>query len=353
MAGWEDAYARLAGFAREHAATDGARGIEMRPGSLSVPRELREEFYGLAGEVQQALAREVLGEQADEARAWAAACARSRDAVCASGHLRELRLASALEALVADADDALARPLFSAVLEALAAGAPADELRAQAQRELPPHAHALTRAAAEAAAYYGVVAALAPARFWVPFTPDMREVRCVRTEVVEASTQQSSPNLRLPEAVFETADGRTFAMKCEAAHELDFYGFANKRRRDNSAGGTTHDLLTHRVLLLWELANPQAVDFVADREKTLTTPTALTVDVLAPAEASTPAYVSAFVERIGSVRSRRPVQVLAWGGALAFPDGMTEDPTVPPICVRTLDADVARVAAEVAGTLRG
>lgn len=353
MASWEDAYARLAGFAREHAAGAGVRGIEMRPGALSVPRELREEFYGLAEEVQRALAREVLGGQVQEAEAWARACARSREAVCAAGHLRELRLASALEALVADPADALARPLFSTVLEALASGLPAEDLREQAERELPPHARALTRAAVEAAAYYGVVAALEPVRFWVPFTPDMREVRCVRAEVVEASTQQSSPNLRLPEAVFETADGRTFAMKCEAAHELDFYGFANKRRRDNSAGGTTHDLLTHRVLLLWELASPQAVDFVADREKTLTTPTALTVDVLAPAEAATPAYVSAFVERVGSVRSRRPVQVLAWGGELAFPDGMAEDPTVAPICVRRLDADVARVAAEVAGALRG
>ena len=187
-----------------------------------------------------------------------------------------------------------------------------------------------------------MVARLSPVRFHAVFTPDMKEVRTVPTKSVQVGTQPSSPTLRLPEAAFQTADGRFFAMKSESAHELDFYGFKNKRRRDSSSGGNTAGLVTHRVLLLWELPSLSAVGFVADRDKSLLTPPDLTVEVLEPAEMSTPAYVSAFVSRINAVRSRRAVQVLALEGAgaeAAFPEGMLDDPTVAPVRVHGVPAE--------------
>ena len=103
--------------------------------------------------------------------------------------------------------------------------------------------------------------------------------------------------------------------------------------------------MTHRVLLLWELTSVDAVGFVADRDKSHLIPPALTVEVLMPCEMATPAYLSAFVERVNAVRSRRPVQVIALDAATAagaskpaqFPEGMLEDPTVAPVDVRHAD----------------
>lgn len=411
MGAFEQAYAELRDFVRAH------EGIRVTPTSLSVPRDVRPAFYELVECVQRELAREILDGRADRtacaehvcgtgesmageapsaqdampsepavqaadglrARDEAASpacrvrladlvevagkCAQVRADVCAQAGLAQFKLASMLESFMSDPLHEVARPLCSCVLDALQAGEAAEALHARAQAVLVPHAELLWRNAYEAWAYYGVVAQLKPVRFHAVFTPDMKSVHAVRASCVEVAVQASSPTLRLPEAVFETADGCVFAMKSEAAHELDFYGFKNKRRRDSSSGGNTADLMTHRVLLLWELASLDSVGFVADRDKSRIVPPALTVEVLEPADMTTPAYVSAFVERINAVRSRRPVQVIALDGceqaredahaevaagepdrqggtcgpvgpvSAEFPAGMLDDPTVAPVQV--------------------
>lgn len=349
MGAFEQAYAELHEFVRAH------EDIRMTPTSLSVPRAVRGEFYGLVERVQRELAVEVLGNRTVDLVEVAAECARVRADVCAQAGLSQFKLASMLESFLTDPMAEVARPLCACVLDALQAGEASETLRDQAQAVLIPHAGLLWRNAYEAWAYYGVVARLAPRKFYAVFTPDMKVVRTVPASSIEVAVQASSPTLRLPEAVFETADGRVFAMKSEAGHELDFYGFKNKRRRDSSSGGNTADLMTHRVLLLWELAGVDAVGFVADRDKSRVVPPALTVEVLEPADMATPAYVSAFVERINAVRSRRPVQVIATGDG-EFPAGMLDDSTVAPVQVRHT-APARRfdtgMLDEIAGVLKG
>ena len=338
MTAFEQSLEELRTFVAEHAE------IRMTATSLSVPREVRADFYARVGRVQRELAEEILGgsETAGECAGSVAACNLSAlaevAAKCAQAGLSQFKLASMLENLMADPAAEAVRPLFACVLDALQTGQDAGALRARAQGVLVPHVEMLYRNAYEAWAYYGVVSRLEPRAFHAVFTADMKSVHTVPTARVEVASQATSPTLRLPEAVFETADGRVFAMKSEAAHELDFYGFKNKRRRDSSSGGNTTDLMTHRVLLLWELASVDAVSFVADRDKSRLVPPALTVEVLMPHEMATPAYVSAFVERINAVRSRRPVQVIALdtvGSEPAeFPEGMLDDSTVAPVEVR-------------------
>lgn len=350
MTAFEQSLEELRTFIAEHAE------IRMTATSLSVPRGVRADFYARVGRVQRELAEDILGgsETAGECAGSVAACnlpalaevaakcAQVREGLCAQAGLSQFKLASMLESLMADPAAEAVRPLFACVLDALQTGQDAGALRARAQGVLVPHVEMLYRNAYEAWAYYGVVSRLEPRAFHAVFTVDMKSVHTVPTARVEVASQATSPTLRLPEAVFETADGRVFAMKSEAAHELDFYGFKNKRRRDSSSGGNTTDLMTHRVLLLWELTSVDAVSFVADRDKSRLVPPALTVEVLMPHEMATPAYVSAFVERINAVRSRRPVQVIALDGVAAaggseraeFPDGMLDDSTVAPVEVR-------------------
>lgn len=350
MTAFEQSLEELHTFVAEHAE------IRMTATSLSVPREVRADFYVRVGRVQRELAEGILGGAALTSACVGASdtcnlsalvevagkCAQVREGLCAQAGLAQFKLASMLESLMADPVAEAVRPLCASVLDALQTGQDAETLRARAQGVLVPHVEMLYRNAYEAWAYYGVVSRLEPRAFHAVFTADMKSVHAVPTTRVEVASQATSPTLRLPEAVFETADGRVFAMKSEAAHELDFYGFKNKRRRDNSSGGNTTNLLTHRVLLLWELTSVDAVSFVADRDQSRLVPPALTVEVLMPREMATPAYVSTFVERINAVRSRRPVQVIALDAPAGageperaeFPEGMLDDPTVAPVEVR-------------------
>lgn len=341
---WCEAYEQL----REYVA--GCAEITCTPRSLSVPKPLRDELYGRVETVQRGVGREVLGARMTGLAAVAADCSRVRGLVCAKGNLKALKLADTLERLLADPEAESVRPAFALVLQGLQEGLDACELRARVAAELVPHADLLYRNAYEAWAYYSVVAALEPRRFWAVSVPDTQQARAVPTEVVEVATQAVSPTRRFPEAVFECADGRCFAMKTEAARELDYYGFKLKRRRDSSAGGMTANLLCHRVLLLWELAGPDAVVCVADRDAMRLTPTDLMVEVLEPADMGTPAYVSAFVERVNAVRSKRPVQVLCAASEGAFPEGMLDDPTVAPIELRRVQGD-PEVFSQIAGLL--
>lgn len=350
MTAFEQSLEELRAFVAEHAE------IRMSATSLSVPREVRGDFYARVGRVQRELAEEILGGTASTSACVGASdtcslsalvevsgkCAQVREGLCAQAGLAQFKLASMHESLMADPAAEAVRPLFACVLDALQAGQDAGALRARAQGVLVPHVEMLYRNAYEAWAYYGVVSCREPRAFHAVFTADMKSVHAVPTTRVEVASQATSPTLRLPEAVFETAEGRVFAMKSEAAHELDFYGFKNRRRRDNSSGGNTTNLLTHRVLLLWELTSVDAVNFVADRDQSCLVPPALTVEVLMPREMAVPAYVSTFVERINAVRSRRPVQVIALDAVSGsgepqpaeFPEGMLDDPTVAPIEVR-------------------
>lgn len=339
--GWEESFSALRGFVDSH------DRIRMTRQSLSVPVEVRGEFYELVDQVQMQLTRAVLASEADEAVRLAAMCGDVKERLMQMSGLAEFGLGATLERFADNPMRALAKPAFGIALDALQRGSGAEDIALRAREELLPFNATLQRCAYEAWAYCGIVAALNPKRFYAVHSPDTVELHAVSTDSITIGSQVSSPERRIPEAVFETDDGRFFAMKTEAAHELDFYGVRIERRRDTSAGGNTAGLLSHRALLLYRLGSLADVQVVADRGQMKLVPPDLFCEVLLPAEMEYPAYVSAFVERINAVRSRRPMQVLRKTGEGSFPDGMLEDRNVAPLEVRTVgyeEAELKRIA---------
>lgn len=315
--------------------------------SLSVPVDARKRFYGLVAEVQRRLTEEVLGERVGEARRTSSLCSAMRERLLAMTGLEQLRLPATLEAFLSDPASALSKPSFGLVLDAVQGNCDAEELERRARLEIPAFCETLERCAYELWAYFGIVAALEPVRFYAVYSPDTVEVHAVDADSVTIGSQISSPERRIPEAAFATRDGRVFAMKTEAARELDFYGIKIQRRRDTSAGGNTQGLLGHRVLLLYELDELDRVSVVADREKLKLVCPDLFCEVLLPADMAYPAFVSAFVERINSVRSRRPVQVICKDADGSFPEGMLEDKSVAPIACSVVgyeETELSRIA---------
>ncbi|WP_139653201.1 hypothetical protein [Raoultibacter phocaeensis] len=326
-------------------------GIGVTRTSLAVPPDSRERFYGLVAEVQHRLTEEVLSERIDEARRISSLCSAQRERVLAMTGLRELKLPATLEAFLADPVSALEKPSFGLVLDVVQNVYGVEGLEKRAILELPAFCETLERCAYELWAYFGIVAALEPTRFYAVYSPDTVEVHAVDTDSVTIGSQTTSPERRMPEAAFETQDGRVFAMKTEAARELDYYGAKIQRRRDTSAGGNTEGLLGHRVLLLYELDSLDAIEVVADREKLKLVCPDLFCEVLQPADMAYPAFVSAFVERIGAVRSRRPVQVICKDASGSFPEGMLEDIRVPPIACTQVgyrESELTRIAGVLA-----
>lgn len=343
-AGSGEAYNALLAF------VSGEPGISVTRTGLAVPASVRDRFYGLVAEVQRGLTEQALGERMDAAKRTASMCESVRGRLLSCSGLGELKLPATLEAFLADPVSALEKPSFCLVLDAVQGACAFDELEARADAEIPMFCKTLERCAYELWAYLGIVLALEPKRFFAVYSPDTVEVHAVDTGSVVIGAQITSPERRMPEAVFETKDGRFFAMKTEAARELDYYGTRIERRRDTSAGGNTAELLGHRVLLLYRLAALDDVDVVADREKHKLVCPDLFCEMLQPAEMAYPTFVSAFVERINAVRSRHPVQVVCREAGGSFPDGMLEDENVAPIDCRVIGYDEAGLSC-IAGLL--
>lgn len=306
---WADGLEELRAWTAAHEA------IAVTPGSLSVPQELRGEFYGRVEAVQRRLAEEVLGKDIARACEVARSCAKVREEILAASGLSSFTLAAKLENFLENPEAALAAPAFSPVLDALSGRLTVDEAAREASLALRQSCQNLTRNAYEAWAYYGIIAEMRPRKFWAVASLDGADVRAVETDEVVVGWQAVSPDQRVPEAVFETEGGRLFAMKSEAARELDYYGFSTTRGRDTSAGGNTRDLLSHRVLLVYEMRSLDEVPIMVDRQKRIQRPCDLACTVLDPAQMRNPAYFGTFLARLRGLRTRRPVQVVPFGNA--------------------------------------
>lgn len=342
---WKSAFGKLKAY------TESCGDIVLTRQSLAVPERRREGFYGLLEETQKALGVELMGDEFRRGRELAGMCGQMRKRLITGTNLKEFRLASALENFMEDPEMTMAKPAFEIVLDGLQQGLSTEEMESRAGRQLVSFCRDLFRNAYEAWLYYGIVAALEPVRFYSVYSPDTVEVRAVDTESVTVGDQITSPERRMPEAVFVTEDNRIFAMKSEVARELDYYGIKITRRRDFSAGGNTVDQIAHRVLLLYRLESLERIPLLANRDKLYLLPNDLMCEFLLPEEMEQPYPVSLFVERIGTVRSRRPVQVLTWDERGAFPDGMEEDKTVAPVERRIIGQDEGKLR-EIAELLR-
>lgn len=329
-----------------------AEGVRVSPDALSVARPVREDFYARVDEAAALLAAAVLGERAAWAERLAAALAAVRAEVEEASDLGRFGMPTRLEAFAADPLRALAEPLSSLVLDVVSGRRALWDVDGAARAEVGRSAAVLLRSAYEAWAYLGVVAALRPVRFWAVASEDGRVLRSVPADEVSMGRQVPSRELRHPEAVFQTADGRTFAMKCEAAREIDYYSALTPPARDTSAGGSTENLLGHRVLLLYRLDGPEAVRPLVDRKAKVQVPVDLACTVLAPREMSAPGMLGTFIERARTLRTRGPVQVLSFDEKAAFPAEMATDAEAPAVQVSAIGLDRAALA-EVAGRAAG
>ena len=320
---WREEYTALNDFVQENA------DIRMTPQSLRIPKALREAFYTRVDRVIEALADELAGDRLKEANALALRIEEIRRRMYERSNLKHYRLPASLENLIDAPEQAVSRPLFELVLDAMQNGRSAEELEDRAGQVLFPFLKDLQRCAYEAWAYLSVIEAWKPVRFYGIVTTNFSKLTVSEADEVTMGYQLSSPDKRLPEAVFETEDGKCIAVKHETGLELDYYGEKVSREKGYSSGGNTVNELAHRVLLAYRLPGPNAVRLIADAEKNFVLPTDLTCTFLLPSEMENDYLFSSFVRHIRTVRSLRPVQLLSFDANGAFPQDRIDDPRVP------------------------
>lgn len=330
---WRDTFITLKEYTRS------CEDITLTRQSLSVPEKRRKSFYMLVSKAQKALASHSLGNTISQGKELATHCAQMREKLILQTNLKEFRLASAIENFIEDPEATMAKLAFGIVLDGMQQGLTLEQMEEQSDRQIPPFCRDLFRNAYEAWLYYGVVAALEPKHFYGVYSSDTLEVQAVPTESITVGDQITSPERRIPEAIFVTKDERIFAMKSEVARELDYYGMRITRRRDFSCGGNTIDQIAHRVLLLYRLESLEKIPLLANRDKLYLLPSDLMCEFLLPQEIEQSHLVSLFVDRIKTVRSRHPVQVLTWDEKGTFPVEMSEDITVPSVQRRVIRLD--------------
>ena len=319
MAGWQKEFVGLKEFVKV------SGDIRVTGESLSVPGNRKDEFYGLVEETQRALGAQVLGELLGQGRALAGKFSRMRQQMLAGTKLKELRLASSIENLLEDPETGMAKPAFWIVLDGLQKDLSFGEMEERAGREVVPFCRDLLRSLYESWMYYGIVAALKPARFYGVDSSDTDNMKAVETDSITVGSQTASREKRMPEAVFVTEDGRVFAMKSEIAEELEFYRQRPGRGRNFFAGGQAADRVAHRALLLYRLETVEKIPLLADRDKRFFLPPDLMCEFLLPEEMERPVSAAGFEKRVRAVYPRRPIQVLTWDESGDFPAGFLKD----------------------------
>ena len=311
---WQAAYGALTAFVAER------ETIRITPISLRIPKPEREAFYALVDGVVNQLVSDIAGERLRAAEDLAKQIEETRQRIYAGSNLKAWRLPASIENLIRTPEAAASQPIFDLVLDALQNGRGSEELEDRAAQLLLPHLKDLQRCTYEAWAYLGIIEAWHPVRFYGVVTTDFASLTVSETDEVTMGYQQSSPDKRIPETVFETADGRTVAVKTETGLEMDYYGEKVSREKGYSSGGNTVNELSHRVLLCYCLPNPQAVGFLADAEKAFVRPTDLTCSFLLPSEMENEYLYSSVIRHLNTVRSLRPVQILSFDQNGRFPE---------------------------------
>ncbi len=344
---WDGALRDASEFVASH------EGMRVSQTGLSVPRQFRDEFYGIIQKAQNAVVNASCGAMGMQHMATVAElCDGVRKSIVEMSDLQRFVLPEALERFIENPVAMVSAPALSRALDALRMPQSSAELFNRACDEVKGRARMAMRCAYESWVYYGVVAHLEPRRFYEVFSPDTVIAHAMPTGVVQVGEQATSPNNRFPEAVFETADGRCFAMKSEVARELDYYGAKIKRRRDMSLGGNSANYMMHRVLMLYAIPSVDDVPVLANRDKLMIRAADLAVEVLDASDMRPGLSAAMFLGRVDVLNSKRPIQIVTFDETGNFPDEVMADPRAVKFEHTTVGRDISALRA-IAGMLSG
>jgi hypothetical protein len=310
-------------------------GIILTADALSfTDQEQKVGFHSRLDAMTRAVAEDSLAamrDQADEEQIVLAQSAKNfrllASSLCSRCELSEIRLPAPMQGCLSDEPQVCKNLLFWPSLGLLRGNIAADAYLSATRESIAVLISDIRRSLYEAWAYYGIIDALAPVRFWdvlpsepgapsapgapgAPGAPSAHDgLTIVPASCLRLGYQPPLVDYRLPEAVFVTQDGSCFAYKIEHSAELESY----KRpcgKLDFTKDGDTSAMVCRRVLLLYRLKSPTDVVPLAVRSKKHMLAPELMVEHLSASELLDERKRQAVCHRAELTGCIRPTQVV-------------------------------------------
>ncbi|MBN2337155.1 MAG: hypothetical protein JXP48_01335 [Acidobacteria bacterium] len=254
------AFAPLADFIAAHPE------IILEPSEVSIPQEVRGEFYRRFDEARRAVVASHLDALPVDAAALARRMAEVEREVTGLLGLERIDAPVDLASFLENPAEGLARVLYNRMFDLLQGKMTGEEFETRAGDDLRMAAVELYRLGYERWAALSIIRMLDPEEgFGVELDEDSKPFLGPLTEIA-FGRQAHHPTMRLPEFVLRLrGSGRLVAVKVPLAREVDGYGVRYKPAvRPRKKTGDTSYTLDSRVMLLSLMESPGSIPVFAD-----------------------------------------------------------------------------------------
>lgn len=292
--------------------------------TLSMSKDVRPALFAAIDDVRYRIASSVIGDAAQATRRDIQDLEASRKELAEMTHVERCILPSNLEAFCNSIYLGSTQPLFADLLSYVQGTQQASDIVHRAALNIDRTFDQFSLAVYEAGVAFRLLTELRPRRAWRVACPDGKHPEACPADSLEMGAQQYNVTLRIPEAVFECEDGLV-AIKFELSSEIDFYDSKPLRRRDFSSGGDTRGTVGRRLLLLYRIANLDAIPVIADRDREFVHAPTAVVGVMRTTDIDRSVYALGTLARIDTLSPRKGALLVAKGGCADRINQMAHD----------------------------
>ncbi len=266
---WKDEYESLTRFISENS------GIVINISEISIPQNLREEFYERFDRIRTALVEANYSALSVDIDTLCDHYLRIEKEVIALLGIERIAMPVDLHAFLHTPKQGLVRVIYNRLFDLLQGKTTADAFEEQCIAELKTSSAELFRLGYEWWAGLVLIKLFEPDKaFFVDLDPDYKPYL---TELKEISfgRQAHHPTIRIPEFVLHSQKlGKYVAVKMAIARELEEYAVRLKPAvRPRKRTGDTSFALDSRVMIVSFMSSPEDIPIIADiYDRTLTSP---------------------------------------------------------------------------------
>lgn len=241
--------------------------ISISSNMVSVPRELRAEFYHHFDSVLELFVEAYTTCFAQDMSELSECYRAEQSRFIELTNVRGIALPKSLETYLENPLKALAGGLYLILFDYLQGKTTCKEFEKVAFEHVVECERSLQRCGFEFWVFLRVLNLLNPRKVYgVIFGPNLQP-QVEDTIVFEPGKQQPLAERRIPDTVIETQEGVFYALKFENSPEIGYYDMPIVRRRDNTLAGNSKEIIGQRVMIVYRISDLESIPTVANRDE--------------------------------------------------------------------------------------
>lgn len=263
--------------------------VRIRRDLVSVPSDLRPAFYSKLDALLEELVDKQCRDLLPEAQALGSRYQETASSLITKSNLQQIDLPHTLAAYLDNPKKAIATSMYPLVFDFLQGHLDRDGLVHTAHKSMQQHAETLFRCGYEFWVFFCMLNLLRPQGFFsVDFGADLEPV--IQDSIVfEPGRQSPFPERRIPDTVVATGEGEYYALKFESVSEIAYYDVPITRRRDNTLGGHSQQIIGQRAMLVYRIASAEDIPTIANRDERAVSPPDIVIEVNTELDLAIPA----------------------------------------------------------------